>query len=248
MKEIGVVDYWKCKNCGFVSSKTYQELPFKKWEKLNSDFHHFGENLKSNNDRLGNQPPYLQQATMLNILQNKKIINPAKMLDYAGGYGTLSKILEKYYGLGLLVYDPYIQTNETNYVLKEQLEKYKVVINSAMFEHVISRQDLDNVNDLVDMDGCLVLHTRICEEIPKDPDWFYVLPVHCAFHTNMSMEILMRQWKYESSIYCPVARCWVLFKKDRKDFHEIIKKINLEFEQDYLFYKKGFLDYWKTVG
>jgi hypothetical protein len=170
------------------------------------------------------------------------------MLDFAGGYGTLGKILSEFYGFELPIYDSYVKSDATNYIAEDQLKKYTVVINSAMFEHITSRDTLDKVNELVDGDGCLVLHTRICERIPKDPDWFYINPVHCAFHTNKSMQILMEQWHYESSIYCPIARCWVLLKKDKEDILGKIEKINEDFQQDYLFYKKGFLDYWKTVG
>jgi hypothetical protein len=41
-----------------------------------------------------------------------------------------------------------------------------------MFEHVLRRADLDQVNDLVQEDGCLIIHTVVCENVPKDPGWF----------------------------------------------------------------------------
>jgi hypothetical protein len=58
------------------------------------------------------------------------------------------------------------------------------------------------------------------------------------------MELLMSQWGYESSIYCPSAKYWVLFKKD-KYIKEKVEFINKEFQTEYLVYKKGFVDYWK---
>lgn len=54
----------------------------------------------------------------------------------------------------------------------------------------------------------------------------------------------MSQWGYESSIYCPSAKYWVLFKKD-KYIKEKVEFINKEFQTEYLVYKKGFVDYWK---
>ena len=129
---------------------------------------------------------------------------------------------------------------------KDQLTKYETVINSAMFEHILKREDLDNVNNLVDKDGCLIVHTVVCENVPCDADWFYLRPpVHTAFHTNKSMSILMNQWGYHSSIYCPKSKSWVMLKKDIKNISNIINSINRELQTDYLYYKKGFVDYWK---
>ena len=105
---------------------------------------------------------------------------------------------------------------------------------------------MENLNRLVDDDGVLILHTVVCERIPKNSEWFYLRPpVHCAFHTNKSMEQLMQQWNYQSSIYCPSSKCWLLFKKDSDDIIKKIKKVNTEFETHYFVYKKGFVDYWK---
>jgi hypothetical protein len=105
MKDVGLVDYYKCCSCGFTMSKTHVELDNNRWVKLNSDFHHYIENNASST----NQPPYIDQAIMLMLLQKNKIINLDNAIDFAGGYGTLSKILKKYLNLNLAVYDPYVQ-------------------------------------------------------------------------------------------------------------------------------------------
>jgi hypothetical protein len=135
------------------------------------------------------------------------------------------------------------------YVKEGHLQKYKLVINSAMFEHILERKHLDEVNDLVDFDGTLMLHTLVCEKVPTDPNWFYIKPiVHTAFHTNKSMEILMKQWNYVASIYSPQAKSWFLFKKDSPfiyDLEHTIEKINRELQKKYFYYKNGFVDYWK---
>jgi hypothetical protein len=86
----------------------------------------------------------------------------------------------------------------------------------------------------------------VCENIPDDPNWFYFKPpVHSAFHTNKSMGILMEQWNYMSSLYCPSAKTWILFKKEPIDLYGFMDRINRDFQTDYLYYKKGFVDYWK---
>jgi hypothetical protein len=177
------------------------------------------------------------------------LIEISSIIDYAGGYGTLSKILKKYHNISLDVYDPYVKnpSNDIDYMNDINLKKFKTVFNSALFEHITTRNDFDKINELVDDDGCMIIHTVICENIPKDPNWFYLgPPVHCSFHTNKSMEILMKQWGYEGSIYCPKAKSWILLKKMRPEIEKIINSINAELQNEYLILNKnGFVDYWK---
>jgi hypothetical protein len=245
MIEIGTVDYFKCSKCGFVISETHRRLDDAKWNKLNYQFHHHHEN--SGVDKEIHQPPYAEQAMMISFLGKNEIIDTASMIDYAGGYGRLSNILSKYYGLKLQIFDPYIQAdNSGRYISRSELQSYNTVINSAMFEHVLSRTDLDRVNGIVDPDGCLIIHSVICENVPKDPNWFYLRPpVHTAFHTNKSMEILMEQWNYRSSIYSPKSKCWVLLRDNITIIKKTITRLNEELQSNWFYCKNGFVDYWK---
>jgi len=249
MADIGEVNYFKCSNCGFTFSKTHLNLTRELWEKLNYDYHQYIEGIERENPkaRLINQPPYLQQALMIKVLSDAGIIDSSDMLDFAGGYGTLRNILLKYFNISLRIYDPFIQSDELGiYLEKDQLKKFRVVINSAIFEHIRERETLEAINACVADNGCMILHTVVCENIPKDPNWFYLKPpVHCAFHTNKSMEILMEQWNYKTSIYCATSKCWVLLKEESEEILKKIESINLEFQCDYLVFKKGFVDYWK---
>jgi hypothetical protein len=129
------------------------------------------------------------------------------------------------------------------------LQKYKLVINSAMFEHVIDRESLDFVDGLVADDGVLMLHTFISATVPQDPNWFYLEPhVHTAFHTNRSMDILLGDWGYAASVYAPEARSWFIYKRNAPQLdllEEKIRQINAELQREYFFFKRGFVDYWK---
>lgn len=245
MKEIGEVKYYKCENCGFVLSRTHSELDEVKWNDLNNNFHHYLE--MQDSEKMINQPPYAEQAMMIHLLKTNGIINTDRIIDYAAGYGTLSGILSKYFNIELPIFDPYVKSKDLNkYISREDLLTYNVVINSAMFEHILKRKDLDHLNSLVKEGGCLILHSVICENVPDDENWFYLRPpVHTAFHTNKSMRLLMEQWGYRSSIYCPQSKSWVLLKNDIKDVESIIGNINKELQTDWFFYKKGFVDYWK---
>jgi hypothetical protein len=243
------VDYLKCIYCGFVISKTHAEMSPDEWGRLNSSWHHHFES--SLEDRTNNQPPYSEQALALILLHENKLLDINSVLDYAAGYGSMAKILKKYFKKDISLFDKYVTDVDSNlmYVKHDEIGKYKTVINSAMFEHVLKREHLDAVNDLVDFDGVLMLHTVVCERVPKDPNWFYINPmVHTAFHTNKSMEILMEQWGYAASLYSPQAKSWFLFKDGSPvldHLHEVSKRINNELQSKYFYYKKGFVDFWK---
>jgi len=245
MREIGNVDYHRCVHCGFVASKTHAELDEDRWNNLNLRFHHWLQDPAS--EKKGNQPPYAEQAMMLNLLSRNGIIDTTSMLDYAAGYGTLSDILARYHDTRLPLFDPYVNAGDpTRYVDASDLATYKTVINSAMFEHVLRREDLDKVNQIVDIDGCMVIHTVVCENVPKDANWFYLrFPVHTAFHTNKSMDILMSQWGYRSSIYCPKSKSWVLLRQKVDVIEKEIARLNQELQSEWFHCKNGFVDYWK---
>lgn len=219
-----------------------------KWVELNNSWHHafesgaFGKNI--------NQPPYASMALATKLLVVSGLINMASSIDYAAGYGSYAKILKKYFNETIYKYDPYVTgVKDDFYVETEDLQKYDFVANSAMFEHILARSDIDAVNDLVSNQGVMMLHTQIREEIPCDPSWFYLEPhVHCAFFTNKSMQILMDQWGFGASLYSPEARVWFLFKNDHPHFKEIEsigEGVNIELQRKYFFFKNGFVDYWK---
>jgi hypothetical protein len=245
VKDIECYKYSKCTNCGFVFLDTIKELSPQRWERLNHDFHTFIEN----NPAPTNQPPYLEQATFINTLAKYNIIDMNSSLDYAGGYGTLSKILEQVFKLNLSVYDPYVtESSFKKYINLCEEDKFKFITNSALFEHLTDREGLlDILKPLDKVNGALMIHTVICENIPNDPAWFYYLPpVHCAFHTNKSMNILMNEFGFESSLYCPSAKSWMLFKQHEPSLEMALNKINNLFQTNYCYYQKGtFVDYWK---
>jgi 2-polyprenyl-3-methyl-5-hydroxy-6-metoxy-1,4-benzoquinol methylase len=243
------IEYFKCINCGFVISETHKKMTVEQQNSLNLSWHHYFEN--NNGKKIVNQPPYLNQALTLLILAKNKILNLKDTLDYAAGYGTLSKILSKYFSTNINIFDKYVidGSSKSAYLQENELKKYSLVINSAMFEHVLNRLSLNEVDHFVSDSGILMIHTVVCEKIPCDPNWFYLEPiVHTAFHTNKSMGLLMEQWGYEISIYSPQAKSWFLFKKNYPNLNELKEKIcdiNKEAQTDYFFYKKGFVDYWK---
>jgi 2-polyprenyl-3-methyl-5-hydroxy-6-metoxy-1,4-benzoquinol methylase len=236
---LGSVDYWKCTNCGFVYSKTHKEMSKEKWIELNDQFHHHIENEKYVDS---NQPPYLQMAVFINLLYKHNIIE-GNILDFGAGYGTLNQILTKYFNIQIDLFDEFIVNKNANYINLNSDTLYSNILTSAVFEHITERKHIDRINDIVKEGGAMFIHTLICENVPMNPNWFYLLPVHTAFFTNKSMSILMKQWGYKSSLYCPEAKTWLLLKKE---ISNSIEKINEELQHNYMIHKMDFVDYWKT--
>lgn len=243
------VQYFKCSKCGFVLSKTHAAMSDDQWSELNYKWHHYFE--QNPQAQISNQPPYVDQSLALTILHRNGLVNLDDALDYAAGYGTMANALNKYFDKNISIFDKFVQSSGTqsSYVEESNLKQHDLVINSAMFEHITRRESLDEVNNLVNKDGVLMMHTVVCETVPNDPNWFYITPmVHTAFHTNNSMNLLMEQWGYAKSIYSPQAKSWFLFKSDHpeiENIHSIVASINNELQTEYFFSKDGFLDYWK---
>ncbi|MDI3424577.1 methyltransferase domain-containing protein [Enterobacter sp. V87_3] len=246
-RDLVPVLFYECPRCHFLSSKTHKEIPFQRWEKLNTDYHHHHSESGGRSVSGFNAPPYIEQALMIELLARHNVVDVSSVLDYAAGYGRLSHLLRKYFNRDIPCYDKYVRNPEHHYIDEPQKKNWSMVINSAMFEHVLTRQDLDDVNDLVSDNGSLLIHTVVVDRIPKDPAWFYTdVPVHTVVHTNKSMNILMEQWGYRSSIYSPKSKCWILLREPYATVKPRIEQINDELQTCWFYGKDGFMDYWKT--
>ena len=102
---------------------------------------------------------------------------------------------------------------------------------------------LSEIVDLVADAGVMAVHTLVRESIPPDPSWFYLLPVHCSFFTNKSMQILFDKWGFESSIYHIESRMWFWFRQDSDRIGSMLEKEGWKLGEVY--FKKAFMDYWK---
>ena len=237
-------DYYVCTNCGFGASKTHFELSNTEWEELNFEWH------EDNNERIDNpynrNQRYFNQAILVSLLLRHEFLGGSKILDWASGKGSVSALAESFFGVVVKNYDKYI-TPDLNQISENELKDnwYDLVINCALFEHVRDRETLDQINNLVSDNGAFAIHTLVPDKVPKDPDWMYLLPVHCSFHTNKSMQILMDDWGFKSSIYNLDSKMWVLFKKEPKHISMLTDKVNDLLGWKFLHFKEGFVDYWK---
>ncbi|MEO8368108.1 MAG: methyltransferase domain-containing protein [Candidatus Solibacter sp.] len=246
---LDTADYWRCNDCGFVVSKTHTEMSPSDWETLNHDIHASYQGTDHDprdpkwHARLQKQAHMLADAEEVGLLSKNDL-----WLDYACGDGKLSDLLRSRYDLKLLKYERYIDVGHSEgYVEDEALDPgaFNFVITTAVFEHLIRREQFDLVNDLVAKDGVLGLHTLVCEHVPADPTWFYLNPVHCACHTNRSMELLFQQWGYTSCVYHVDSQLWLWFKSDPQEVEATVIRANSRPGGLTYIFKRGFVDYWK---
>ena len=169
-----------------------------------------------------------------------------RWLDYACGDGKLSEILLGDHGRRLLRYERYMESRE-GYLGESELQSgsFDLVVTTSVFEHLTRREHFDSIAALVGPQGVLGIHTLVCEEVPEDPMWFYMNPVHCAFHTNRSMELLLGQWGYTCSVYNVEAKLWLCFKGDPREIRERVGEANRRLQRLSCVFKEGFVDYWK---
>ena len=246
---LDTVEYWRCNDCGFVVSKTLIEMAPAEWERVNHEWHAsyqgrgFDPRDPNWNTRLQNQ------ARMLHDIQERGLLNRnGRWLDYACGDAKLSSLLRTHYNLNLLNYERYMPKRE-GYIEDRELVpgSFDFVITTSVFEHFTRREQFDFVEALLSRNGVLGIHTLVCENVPADPTWFYLHPVHCAFHTNRSMEVLFRQWGCRCSVYNVDAQLWLWFKENPREVEAAIERTNRRADGPSYIFKEGFVDYWKCA-
>ena len=113
-------------------------------------------------------------------------------------------------------------------ILNLQYKKvYDIVFSSAVLEHIASYEPLEIMMNALNEKGVFIFHTVVCENIPKDPTWFYLLPFHCSFFTNKSWSLLMKKYGFKCSVYSPVAKTWALFKDKPEDIENKVNALNI---------------------
>jgi len=164
-------------------------------------------------------------------------------VDFGCGDGKLADQLGRR-GVPVLKFDRYM--GDDSYLTEEQLAatRYEVVLNTAVFEHLRRRPQLDEIAGLIAPGGVFALHVLVREEIPPDPDWFYLHAAHCSFFTNRSMQILFDQWGFYSSLYHVESRLWFWFRQEPEPLQRFLDRPE-RFVRGEICYKKGFADYWK---
>ena len=237
-------EYLRCENCRLAISETHYLLNNHEWQQLNQTWHK--DNNLRQDDPYNRNLRYLNQGLMLHLMVQHGILeNSCDWIDWGGGEGLLARSLDENFNLKCSTYDKYIEP-KFNRIESHQLKKRsrEFVLCTAVFEHIRERATLDEIESLVSHSGCFAVHTLVRGEIPDDPNWMYLLPVHCTFFTNTSMSILMEQWGYRCSVYNENSKLWVWFRSDVEETRTRVLDLNQKIGFEYLKFSSGFMDYW----
>jgi 2-polyprenyl-3-methyl-5-hydroxy-6-metoxy-1,4-benzoquinol methylase len=210
------VEYWRCKDCGFVASINHFEMSEDEKTALNNAYHESYLCSDSNHDdpnwlkRLSLQVEVIEDIARLGYISTK-----LPWIDFGCGDGKLAKMLSEH-GFDTYMFDKYMPSAQ-GWLSESDVRamKFGLVVNTSVFEHVTRIEYLDGIAALVDESGVLAIHTLVREDVPEDPDWFYLLPVHCSFYSNRSMQILFDSWGFSCSLYQVDARMWFWFIRSR---------------------------------
>ena len=155
------------------------------------------------------------------------------------------KIAEKLQRDWLKKFDAYMAEDES-YLSAEELKpgSFDFLVTSSVFEHLLGNQgDVEKIINLIKPDGVMALHTLICEEVPCDANWYYLLPVHCTMWTNKAMSIIFKKFNFKGCAYNVESRMWFMFRSVA-DFERLKAQVN-DLKGTWQL-DENFVDYWKV--
>lgn len=120
---------------------------------------------------------------------------------------------------------------------------FDVVVSCSVIEHLVGMEQIDEFFSLAKPEGTICLHTLICEEVPNDPDWFYLTPEgHCTIWTNRAMSEIYKKGNYIGCAYHLESQMWFFFG-------DCVRYETLKTTKDHIlgtwFFSDQFIDYWK---
>lgn len=237
---LGVVDYWRCGACGLVVSKTHFDLSDAAWEAINTAYHAAFFGADSNED----DPRWMErldaQRVVIGELARRGALPRGRpWVDFGSGDGKLADALTAD-GLPTGKFDRYMPG--PGFLTEAEMTPgaFDLVLNTSVMEHVRSRAPLDELAGLPAPSGVLASHTLVRGEIPADPSWFYLLPVHTVFFTNRAMALLFAQWGFAASLYSVPARMWFMYR----ELDEAWAAAEAAADGTALIARRGFIDYW----
>ena len=246
--------YVRCEECGLVVNQTVYEMTKEEWRKVN-DRH---KNYQGGNDN-PSDPKWIarlrtQARVICGLFRYGVIKRTDKAVDYGCGDGKLSDfILEEYEKQTgektdrplLRKYDKYMRPNGAeDYCKDEEMVRgtFDFVVSCSVLEHLIGMKDVDDILALVNDEGIIAVHTLVCEEVPDDPDWFYLSPGHCTIWTNKAMTKLYEKYGYVGCAYHVEAQMWFFFKNQEK--YRKLQAVYKDIPGTWIV-SEHFVDYWK---
>ena len=181
------VEYFKCPHCGVIYCPEMFNWPPQKYSKLvyNEGYYSYDHDLIDQN---GNR-----QKLCYDFIKNN--ITAKTNLDYGGGFGFLSDILNKN-GYQSVCYDPFTKFND-----RKVLEtKYDFVSCIEVLEH--SYNIMDVINDLEKAaKDTIYISTGFSDNVNNFKNWYYLNPRvgHILIFTKKAIEILFNKIGFQIS-------------------------------------------------
>lgn len=254
-------NYVRCEHCGLVLCQTVYDMPSDEWQMLNDRWEGGYQGRDENPDCDPNwlSRMYRQARLFADVTASGLWEADAHIVDYGCGDGKLEDYMQHELSGSegartsakevcvpkILKYDKYMRPEGSGDYLEDEDVKpgtFDAVVCSAVFEHLRGRSNVEEIIGLLTDRGTFCLHTMVCEEVPLDPDWFYLLPVHCTMWTNKSMGIIYEQYGFVGCAYHVEGRMWFFFRNRQR--YELLRSKSPSIPGTWFFSDK-FVDYWK---
>ncbi len=252
------LQFIKCGHCGLVIDQTTYEMSQEERSAYITKIHSAYLGQDENVDDPGWIERLDKQVLLLIQMFGNGIFNKnMRIADYGCGDGKLSEYFRRYYESTvngntlneenpvILKYDKFMRPEgDSTYLLDSEMKpgSFDAIVTCSVFEHLIGKRDIDEVLGLLNNNGILCLHTLVCEEVPCDPDWYYLLPDHVTLWTNKAMDYLYKDYGYSGCAYNIEARMWFFFK-DKTQFDKLYA--NKDKITGTWVFSNNFVDYWK---
>lgn len=244
----------RCPACGLVVNQTIYEMTEDEWMILNDGHKDYQGTNENPVDPDWIRRLHAQADVIAGLARCGIVSTDCKAIDYGCGDGKLSEYINDSYRKQTgEVLNSYLVGKYDKYMCPEGADDYysdnkvvpeafDLVVSCSVFEHLKGMRDVENILSLVKEDGILATHVLVCEEVPQDPDWFYLLLTHCTIWTNKAMSKLYELNGYKGCAYHVESRMWFFFKDIEK--YKLLQEIKGDISGTWVLSDR-FVEYWK---
>lgn len=183
-------DYFKCSQCGFIQTSKEEWLK----EAYDSAITKLDIGLLSRNIRL---------RTEISSIIDACFPDAQEMLDYAGGYGVLVRLMRdagfNFYRQDIYCENLFAQKFDITDINKKQ---FGVVTAFEVFEHFVN--PIDEIKKLFTYSDNIIFSTELYDHADTDiENWWYIAPEtgqHVAFYSEKTLKTIAE--KMGKKYYC----------------------------------------------